>query len=110
MISVLTPDAVSAAKIVAAAIDRLSGEIALSRMQFGITINQGVEKVDEVIQKLVDAVSAQTTVAESAVTLLKGLHDQLVSAQGDPAKIQAAIDGLQANTQSLADAVVANTL
>lgn len=63
------------------------------------------------IQELREAVSAQRTVIESAVALLKGLHDQLTAAiaSADPAAIQAVADDLKANTDSLSASVVENT-
>lgn len=54
-------------------------------------------------------VTAQTTVINSAVTLLSGLSAALTAAQGDPAAIQTVIDDIDANTASLAAAVTANT-
>ena len=63
------------------------------------------------IQELRDSVAAQRTVIDSAVTLLKGLHDQLVAAiaSSDPAAIQAVADDLKAQTTTLASAVTENT-
>lgn len=61
--------------------------------------------------QLLAAVAAQKTVADSTVTLLARIHAELQAAinANDPAKIQALADALQANTQELSDAVVANT-
>lgn len=57
------------------------------------------------------AVEAQTTVDSSVVTLLQGLSSQLAAAiaANDPAAIQAVLDGINANTKTLSDAVAANT-
>jgi DNA-binding FadR family transcriptional regulator len=57
------------------------------------------------------AVAAETTVLESAETLLASLHDQLVAAlaSSDPAAIQAVVDQIGTNTAALAAAVAANT-
>lgn len=57
------------------------------------------------------AVAADTDVVSSAVTLLQGLAQKLddAIASGNPAAIQAEVDALRANTQTLADAVAANT-
>jgi hypothetical protein len=56
-------------------------------------------------------VTAQTTVVSSVVTLLQGLKAQLdvAIASGNPAKVQAVADALEANTTALANAVAANT-
>ena len=58
-----------------------------------------------------DAVTAQTTVVGSVVTLLEGLSAQLAAAvaANDPVAIQAVADSISANTKMLADAVAANT-
>lgn len=63
------------------------------------------------LNTLKDDVANQSTVVDSAVTLLKGLKDALDAAiaSGDPAAIQAVSDALHANTDSLAAAVEANT-
>jgi chromosome segregation ATPase len=71
------------------------------------------------INALRDDIAAQSTVLESAETLLQGLHDQLEAAlsgatqQGvDPAALQDLRDlssQLQQQTQALAQAVEANT-
>ena len=56
-------------------------------------------------------VARDTDAVSSAITLLKGLHDQLAAAiaAGDPAAIQAVADQLKANTDALAQAIVDNT-
>jgi hypothetical protein len=54
-------------------------------------------------------VTSQNTVIGSAVTLLQGLKAALDAAGTDPAALQAVKDSLDANTASLAAAVVANT-
>jgi hypothetical protein len=82
---------------------------------------------DEEILKLLRAIHAQgqamaltlddlkakvqrnTTVAQSALTLIQGISQRLKDAAGDPAKIQALADELDATDIALADAVSANT-
>ena len=70
---------------------------------------------ENVLMALIDDVAAdvtaQTTVIDSAVTLLNGLSDQLAAAiaSGDPAKVQAVKDSIDTNTAKLAAAVAANT-
>lgn len=57
------------------------------------------------------AVSQNTTVGQSAVTLLNELKAKLdeAIASGDPSRIQAVVDAIGADTQALADAIVRNT-
>lgn len=64
------------------------------------------------LDALTAAVAANTTVTESAITLLTGLHAKLLEllANGiDPVAVQALADDLSAETQKLADAITANT-
>jgi hypothetical protein len=61
------------------------------------------------VDTLVAEVSAQTTVIQSAVTLLQSLHDQIVSAGTDQVALTKLATDLQANTDALSAAVVANT-
>lgn len=55
------------------------------------------------------AVAAEDTVIGGAITLLKGLSDQIVALKDDPAALQALADDVKARTQELSDAVTANT-
>lgn len=55
------------------------------------------------------AVTADTSVTASAVTLLQGLSAQLAAAGTDPVALQGIIQELNTNTAALADAVAANT-
>lgn len=57
------------------------------------------------------AVANETTVEQSAITLLQQLSQQLQAAlaSNDPNAIQSVVDQLNANAQALADAVSANT-
>lgn len=88
-------------------------------------IDRGLEiisnKLDRVLFKekrmaaslndIADAVTAEKTVVNSAITLLGQLHQMLTDAlaSNDPGKMQAVLDALASNKQTLADAVVANT-
>jgi len=65
------------------------------------------EEVMADISALQTSVNDQTTVVQSAVTLIQGLSQELKDAlaANDPAAIQAVVDQLDQNTQSLADAV-----
>lgn len=69
---------------------------------------QGVSEM-KTIDDLLSAVSAQTTLVGSVVTLIQNLRDQVTAAQGDPAKIDAAFDAIQAETDALTNALTANT-
>ena len=62
------------------------------------------------LDDLVTDVAAQATVVDSVVTLLQGLRDQLAAAvaANDPAKVQAVITALDANTAKLTAAVAAS--
>ena len=69
------------------------------------------EKIMSVLDDLKARVAANTTVIESAITLIQGLKAKLdeAIASGDPAALQALSDELGAEDTKLADAVVANT-
>ena len=69
------------------------------------------EKVLMTLAELKATVEAERTVIDSAIVLLNGLAQQLKDAiaNGDPAAIQAIADELDAQSQALAAAVVANT-
>lgn len=62
-------------------------------------------KIDEVLVE----VEEQTTVIDSAITLLKNIKALLDAAGTDPAKLDEIKNALDTNTKKLADAVVANT-
>ena len=54
-------------------------------------------------------VEKNTTVEESAVTLITGLAAQIASLKNDPAALQALADSLNKSATDLSDAVAANT-
>ena len=54
-------------------------------------------------------VAENTTVEQSAITLLAGLSAQIAALKDDPAAIQALADSLKASGDALAAAIVANT-
>jgi hypothetical protein len=60
------------------------------------------------VQKEVDA---QSTVIDSAVALLDGIHQQLADAvaSGDPAAVDKVVSDLKSHTDALAAAVARNT-
>jgi hypothetical protein len=63
------------------------------------------------IQDVQAAVTAESSVDDSIVTLLNGIVQQLKDAQAsnDPAALDAVVAGIQANSKKLSDAVTANT-
>ena len=72
-----------------------------------------LEKENGMSQSLDDLatqVTANTTVEESAVTLIKGLAAQIAAAGTDPAKLQALQSSLKASADDLAAAIAANTV
>lgn len=80
---------------------RIEGALAL--------ILRELRKVEQMDPVLVSAVAANTSVVESALTLIQGLAGKLQVAVNDPAAVQALIDQLNAEDAKLAAAVAANT-
>ncbi len=62
-----------------------------------------------VLDALQAQVEAQTTVEQSAVTLIQGLAAQIAAAGTDPAKLAALTQQLKTSADALAAAVSANT-
>ena len=54
-------------------------------------------------------VSRQTSVVQSAITLIQSLATQIADAAGDPARVTELADALRASSDALAAAVAANT-
>jgi chromosome segregation ATPase len=73
------------------------------------SIKQGDEALMADLSALEREVQENSDAVASATSLMEGLSEQLRQAAGDPAAIQALADELDANTQALAEAVVANT-
>jgi hypothetical protein len=63
----------------------------------------------DAITALQAEVARNTTVEKSALTLIQGLHDQIVAAGTDPAALKAITDQLAANDDELVAAIVRNT-
>ena len=63
----------------------------------------------DVLDGITAEVARNTTVVQSALTLIQSLHDLIVAAGTDPVKLKAITDSLQANDDQLAAAVAANT-
>lgn len=68
---------------------------------------------DQIMSSQLDALTSQVaqveTVEQSAVTLIKGLADQLKAISNDPVAILALADRLHTSSDALAAAVTANT-
>jgi hypothetical protein len=62
------------------------------------------------IDDLQQTVADETTVQQSAIALLQGLHDRLVAAGTDKAALTKITNDLKSSKQALADAVTANTV
>lgn len=80
--------------------------------QIAITVNAIKAEEDQIMTAVDDIqadVTAEDTVIDGAVTLLKGLADALKAAGTDPAKLAALHTDITTKTQALADAVAANT-
>lgn len=72
-------------------------------MSTGVTAAQALSDIQA-------QVAAQTTVEQSAITLIQALSDQLTAAAGvSPAAVEAVVAQFQAQAQALAAAVTANT-
>lgn len=72
---------------------------------FLIVENTMSKEVDD----LATQVKANTDLEQSAITLIKGLADQLAAAKDDPAKIVALTNELKNKASLLADAITAGT-
>lgn len=84
----------------------------LDRLLAQQAVQTGVEaRMAKTLDDVLADVAAETTVTQSAITLLQGLKAQLDAAiaAGDLTKVQAIADGIEANTASLSAAVIANT-
>lgn len=79
------------------------------RMFFLKRIFKELQKMSAQLDKLQADVTAQTTVIQSATTLLASLSQAIKDAGTDPAALSAITDSLDSNTASLAAAVAANT-
>ena len=66
---------------------------------------KGQQMAQATIEDIIAEVTAEKTVADSAVALLT----QLFALRNDPAKLQAAFDQMVANKNELAAAITANT-
>lgn len=72
-------------------------------------IQQETNAMSAEMDRLEAQVSSNTTVVQSALTLIQGLRDQILAAGTDPAKLTALANSLQESDDALAAAVAANT-
>ena len=72
-------------------------------------IQQEEAKMTGELQQLTDDIAAETTVEQSAITLLQGLAAQLKAAAEDPAQVKALASQIEQNTAALSAAITANT-
>lgn len=84
------------------------GLVAEMRWQVARLLKKDV-KFMAAIDDLTAAVTADTTVEQSAITLINNIAAQLAAAGTDPAKLSALTTTLQTNSAALAAAVAANT-
>jgi len=63
----------------------------------------------EAIAALQAEVAAETTVEQSAITLIKNIADQLSAVAGDPEAVMELVDQMKQSSEALAAAVLANT-
>ncbi len=61
------------------------------------------------LKALQDQVAQNTAIEESAVTLIKGLADQITALKDDPAALAALADSLHGSAADLSAAISANT-
>jgi uncharacterized protein YigA (DUF484 family) len=74
-----------------------------------IILNGRIRHMSAQLDALTAQVAANTTVVQSAITLIAGLRQAIIDAGTDPAKLQALTDSLAQSDTDLAAALVANT-
>jgi hypothetical protein len=67
------------------------------------------DKIMAVLDQLTTDVTAETTIDQSAITLINGLAAQIKAAGTDPVALKALTDQMEANATALSAAVAANT-
>lgn len=72
-------------------------------------ITHKLNKIMQTLQDLQNAVTAEDSVIDSAITLIKGLADQIAGLSLDQAAIDALATDVRAKADALSAAVVANT-
>jgi DNA gyrase/topoisomerase IV subunit A len=88
-------------------------ELARLNKQGFTKLHTELRKIMATIAEVEADVARQSTVADSIVALLQGvaqqLKDLIAAGSVTPAELQTVIDGIDANTTKLSDAVTANT-
>jgi hypothetical protein len=74
-----------------------------------ILISQGVQTMAD-LSALTAQVTANTTVEQSAITLINGLAAQITAAGTDPTKLASLVSQLNTSATALSAAVAANTV
>ena len=72
-------------------------------------LNQRIVVMQQALQDLTAAVTHNTTVTASAVTLIQGLADKLDAVAGDEAAVRALTADIRSAADQLASAVTENT-
>jgi hypothetical protein len=91
-------------------LQQLLGFINLALTVYLITqVRRGSRSIMADLTGLQQAVANETTVEQSAITLLNGLAEQLKNAGTDPVAIQAVVDSINSSSAALAAAITANT-
>jgi hypothetical protein len=88
-----------------AQLDRI--EAAITTMAQAITTLRN--EMSQELDTLTAEVQRNTSVDQSAITLLQGLAAQIEALKSDPVKLQALADSLRGSSDALAAAVAANT-
>lgn len=73
------------------------------------SLNRKVGRMADKFDVLTEEVAENSSVVQSAVTLLDGLVAQLTEAQNDPAQIAEIVANLKSQRTALAEAVAKNT-
>lgn len=74
-----------------------------------VALLKGQTTMSKELDDLTAAVTKQTTVVGSAVTLIQSLAQQIIDAKNDPVAIEALAGQLNSSADALAAAVTANT-
>ncbi|SRR6266496_6675550 len=74
------------------------------------SLQTGATKMSGELDQLTSQIAQNTSAEQSAVVLLNHLHELLVAAQSDPAKLTDLITQLGTSKDALAAAITANTV
>ena len=88
----------------------LNGKLDRLLQMVEAVLGKEFSRMSQALDDLATQVAANTSVEESAVTLINGLAAQLAAAGTDPAKLQSLQASLKASAGDLAAAVAANTV